>query len=222
MCPLPRSWWPPTTTPTSTLQSSAPPCDCPCAFSSTIRGSLESPIGPEQLRTPRPRAVGRSLSPDSSRRADVLRAGDRTTVRCAPSPVRGGHQPLLPLRRSSHRRRPATARALSLRRYVDRSNHQSVPNNSERHGRGLWAAASPLIRLAGRTFFGLEIERQSDVPPPPFVVATNHYSHFDAPVIGAALRLPVRFLVVADLFGESRLLDWFVLGSRSEERRVGK
>jgi len=99
------------------------------------------------------------------------------------------------------------------RRYVDRSNHQSVSNNSERHGRGLWAAASPLIRLAGRTFFGLEIERQSDVPPPPFVVAANHYSHFDAPVIGAALRLPVRFLVVADLFGESRLLDWFVLGS---------
>lgn len=87
---------------------------------STIRGSLESPIGLEQLRTPRPRAVGRSLSPDSSRRADVLRAGDRTTVRCAPSPVRGGRQPLLPLRRSSHRRRPATARALSRRRRLVR------------------------------------------------------------------------------------------------------
>src|SRR5690554_7646153 len=47
MCPLPRSWWPPTTTPTSTLQSSAPPCDCPCAFSSspTCSGRAGSSTG---------------------------------------------------------------------------------------------------------------------------------------------------------------------------------
>src|SRR5690606_26673628 len=32
-------------------------------------------------------------------------------------------------------------------------------------------------------------------------------------LIGAALRLPVRFLVVEDLFGEKALLDWLVLGS---------
>src|SRR5690606_39933977 len=38
----------------------------------------------------------------------------------SPSRVRGGRQPLLPLRRSSHRRRPATARALSRRRRLVR------------------------------------------------------------------------------------------------------
>lgn len=83
---------------------------------------------------------------------------------------------------------------------------------SLRH-RLLWRAAPPLLRAAGRVFFSLRIEEEAPVPAPPFVVAANHYSHFDPPAIGAVLRTPVRFLAVADLFGESRILDWLVLGS---------
>lgn len=43
-------------------------------------------------------------------------------------------------------------------------------------------------------------------------VASNHCSHFDVPVIGVALRRPVRFLAVAELADASapmaKLLDW--------------
>ena len=85
------------------------------------------------------------------------------------------------------------------------------PDRAARRSRLIWAVASPLFRLTGRTFFGLKVERQAPLPRPPFVVAANHYSHFDAPLIGGVLDVPVRFLVVADLFGENRLLDWFVL-----------
>lgn len=77
----------------------------------------------------------------------------------------------------------------------------------------LWAAASPIFRGAGRALYSLRIDRTDVLPDPPFVVAANHYSHFDAPLVGAALRRPVRFLVVEDLFGERSLLDWLVLGS---------
>src|SRR5690606_34675402 len=36
----------------------------------------------------------------------------------------------------------------------------------------LWAVASPLFRGAGRAVFSLRIERQGEVPEPPFVVAS--------------------------------------------------
>lgn len=77
----------------------------------------------------------------------------------------------------------------------------------------LWAPASPIFRGAGRALFSLQIDRTAVLPDPPFVVAANHYSHFDGPLVGAALRQPVRFLVVEDLFGDRPLLDWLVLGS---------
>jgi 1-acyl-sn-glycerol-3-phosphate acyltransferase len=77
----------------------------------------------------------------------------------------------------------------------------------------LWRIASPVIRGIGRVLFSLRIEREAPLPDPPFVVAANHYSHFDPPTIGAVLAVPVRFLAVADLLGVSRVLDWLVEGS---------
>lgn len=76
----------------------------------------------------------------------------------------------------------------------------------------MWWAAPPLVRGVGRLFFSFEIDRLAPLPSPPFVVAANHYSHFDPPVIGAALGFPVRFLALEDLFGVNRLLDWLVKG----------
>lgn len=64
----------------------------------------------------------------------------------------------------------------------------------------------------GRAFFSLRIEHEAPLPNPPFVVAANHYSHFDPPVIGAAVDMPIRFLALEDLFGVNRLLDWLVKG----------
>lgn len=65
----------------------------------------------------------------------------------------------------------------------------------------------------GRAFFSLRIEREALEPDPPFVIAANHYSHFDSPAIGAVLRAPVRFLALTDLFGENPVLDWLLVGS---------
>ena len=78
--------------------------------------------------------------------------------------------------------------------------------------RVLWRVAPPAIRGVGKTFFSLRIDRESPLPPAPFVVAANHYSHFDPPVVGAALGLPIRFLALEDLFGANRLLDWLIVG----------
>jgi 1-acyl-sn-glycerol-3-phosphate acyltransferase len=64
----------------------------------------------------------------------------------------------------------------------------------------------------GRAFFSLEAEQAAALPPPPFVVAANHYSHFDTPAIAAALDVPIRYLALDDLFGVNRLLDWLILG----------
>ena len=78
--------------------------------------------------------------------------------------------------------------------------------------RFLWWAEPPVIRAVGRAFLSLRIERQAILPPPPFVVASNHYSHFDSPAIAAALDLPIRYLALEDLFDVNPLLDWLIDG----------
>lgn len=76
----------------------------------------------------------------------------------------------------------------------------------------LWAVAPPVIRAAGRLGFSLRIEHQASFPGGPCVVAVNHYSHLDPPVLAASLDTPVRFLALDDLFGPNRLLDWLIVG----------
>ncbi len=80
------------------------------------------------------------------------------------------------------------------------------------HSRFLWRVGPPVIRGVGRAFFSLRVEQQAALPPPPFVVAANHYSHFDSPAIAAALDVPIRYLALDDLFGVNPLLDWLILG----------
>lgn len=75
----------------------------------------------------------------------------------------------------------------------------------------LWRVSPPVIRAFGRVFFSLRVEVESPPPQPPFVLAANHYSHFDPPVIAAALDMPVRYFALEDLFGANRLLDWLIV-----------
>jgi 1-acyl-sn-glycerol-3-phosphate acyltransferase len=76
----------------------------------------------------------------------------------------------------------------------------------------LWNVAPPVIRGVGRAFFALRVVREAALPPPPFVIASNHYSHFDPAVLGAAVGRPVRFLALENLFGVNALLDWLMVG----------
>jgi 1-acyl-sn-glycerol-3-phosphate acyltransferase len=55
--------------------------------------------------------------------------------------------------------------------------------------------------------WGLRFEG-AGFPPPPFVIAANHHSFLDAPLVGAAYGHRQRFLTLVDLFGNYRLLDW--------------
>lgn len=55
-------------------------------------------------------------------------------------------------------------------------------------------------------------EQDGPLPDAPYVIAANHYSHFDPPAIAAALDRPIRFLALEDLFVASRLLNWLITG----------
>ncbi len=61
-------------------------------------------------------------------------------------------------------------------------------------------------------FFSLRVERRAPLPDPPFVMAANHYSHFDPPAIAAALDMPIRYLGLVDLFAANRLVIWLIEG----------
>ncbi|MGH8874754.1 MAG: lysophospholipid acyltransferase family protein, partial [Acidimicrobiia bacterium] len=74
-------------------------------------------------------------------------------------------------------------------------------------GRAIWRASWPALWLAGRVLWSLEIRREAAPPSPPFVVAANHFSHLDPPLVGVALRQPVTFLALDELFGAHALLD---------------
>ena len=61
-----------------------------------------------------------------------------------------------------------------------------------------------MARVAWRT----RIKPGSGFPAPPFVIAANHHSFLDPPLVGAAYGRRVLFVTLADLFGNYRLLDW--------------
>ena len=56
----------------------------------------------------------------------------------------------------------------------------------------------------------METYIRGPLPPGPFVVAANHFSHFDPPVVGAVIGRPIRFLAVDELHDVSWALDWTV------------
>jgi 1-acyl-sn-glycerol-3-phosphate acyltransferase len=78
--------------------------------------------------------------------------------------------------------------------------------------RFLWSVSLPIIRGLSKAFFSLQVEYEAEPPPPPYVFAANHYSHFDSAVIGSVLDVRIRYLALEDLFGVNRLLDWLVEG----------
>lgn len=91
--------------------------------------------------------------------------------------------------------------------------------------RAAWLIAPPAIRLVGRVSWRLRVEAPHGFPSPPFVVAANHYSFLDPPILGAVVGRRVRFLALADLFGNYRLLDFAlrafeVIPVRRGERQV--
>lgn len=66
--------------------------------------------------------------------------------------------------------------------------------------------ATPPGRLLFRVWFPLS-ESGPLLPSGPVVLAINHFSHLDPVMAAAAVRRPVRYLAVDELFGNSRFFD---------------
>ena len=73
-------------------------------------------------------------------------------------------------------------------------------------------AVRTFLRLFFRLGFGLEVTGQEHVPARgPFIVAANHLSYFDPPLMGAACPRRLSFMARADLF-KNWLLGAFMRG----------
>ena len=69
-------------------------------------------------------------------------------------------------------------------------------------------------RALSSTFFDLEVEGAANLPSEgAVVIAANHFSHLDPPLLAVNLNRYIRFLAVDELFGDSRafalLLEFF-------------
>jgi 1-acyl-sn-glycerol-3-phosphate acyltransferase len=63
-------------------------------------------------------------------------------------------------------------------------------------------------RMLARGLLDLEVTGKQHVPRDgPLVVAANHFSHLDVPIIGTNLDRYLRFLAVDQLYGKSYMLD---------------
>jgi len=66
----------------------------------------------------------------------------------------------------------------------------------------------PPTRLLVQTYFDLSVAGRNNVPGSgPVIIAANHFSHLDPPLISANLDRYPRFLAVDELFGQWRTFD---------------
>lgn len=77
-----------------------------------------------------------------------------------------------------------------------------------RFGVAIWRPVGFTVRVIGRILWRMRVEQEAPLPDGPFVVASNHYSHFDPPLLASALPArPVRFMALDELRGNVRFID---------------
>lgn len=76
-----------------------------------------------------------------------------------------------------------------------------------------WALGPAATRVMSRAVWRLTVEGSERFPEPPFVIAANHHSFLDPPLVGAVFGKRARFIALVDLAGHHRFLDlaldWF-------------
>ena len=68
--------------------------------------------------------------------------------------------------------------------------------------------APRVIHFVSTVAWRLRVDYGVGFPKPPFVIAANHSSFLDPPMVAAAYRRRIRFLTLIDLFGNYRALDF--------------
>lgn len=84
----------------------------------------------------------------------------------------------------------------------------SDPSKRSLKSRIFWPVVLPTIRFGARILWRLQIDRGPGFPPPPFVLAANHYSFLDPPLVGSVYGSRARFIALIDLYGNHKPLDW--------------
>jgi len=71
-----------------------------------------------------------------------------------------------------------------------------------------WTFGLPAIKTTARVAWRMKVDPGPGFPQPPFVLAANHHSFLDPPLIGAVYGKRARFIALVDLYGNHRWLDW--------------
>ncbi len=74
----------------------------------------------------------------------------------------------------------------------------------------MWSVGLSAIRATARIAWDLKVDPGPGFPEPPFVIAPNHYSFLDAPLVGATYGKRARYIALIDLFGNHRVMDWAI------------
>jgi 1-acyl-sn-glycerol-3-phosphate acyltransferase len=87
--------------------------------------------------------------------------------------------------------------------------NRTAPAKRSLKSRLFWPVVIPSIKIGSRLLWGLRVDRGPGFPDPPFVLAANHYSFLDPPLVGAAAYgKRARFIALIDLYGNHWPLDW--------------
>jgi len=87
-----------------------------------------------------------------------------------------------------------------------------MPDHEYRRAALVTKVFTPPLRLAAKLFLDLEVSGSEHVPSKGgLVVAANHFSHIDPPVVTIAVGRDIRFIALDDLFGRGALFDRFTL-----------
>lgn len=71
-----------------------------------------------------------------------------------------------------------------------------------------WLVSPKLLHIAARIMWRFRVESEAPFPKPPFIIAANHLSFLDPPLVAAAWGRKSKFIALDDLFGNYPLLDY--------------
>jgi 1-acyl-sn-glycerol-3-phosphate acyltransferase len=82
-----------------------------------------------------------------------------------------------------------------------------MPERSHRSAELVAALGSPPLRWAARSLFDLDVSGAENVPSGGVVVAANHLSHIDPPLITMSVGRNLRYIALDGLFGNGAVFD---------------